>query len=725
MMPPDPDPLQMTQADTERLALRLLPAFLRMNDDGTLAELVTLIAGQYWELHGRLGMLYDAMFIQTCPEAIIPYIAQGIGITGLEPGGAGISQRAWVGRMISFRERKGTLATLGRAVAAATGWPAFVTPGLTTVARTPSVRYCGRDYARWADVGALPPFDPAAAVFQPLTRTADISGQPFASGHQMAPSPAAAGGQPVPGGAGLSVWRLQSFPVIGRTPCPVSGDPRACTFHPMGIDSPLFVEPEATTRRLTPPGRDEIPVPLTRAALRAALREGRVPRPLAVRVTSGAGAAAAEVPASRLAAADLTDWTAPPLAHRDVTAIIDPELGRLLFPALPHPESVVVDYAYGFPGELGGGPYGSAANWERAPSATRYCDVAVSRGAGGLAAPAPPRPLAPPDPLDPYDPAGGEAAESGEGPATARKRVATLEEALAWAQGQDPAYWCIITIGDSATYTAPSGRWEITLAKNQKVRIISAPEAAPALDGELHVHGGDLSLLEISGVQLSGTLTCDGTGQLWMEHATIRPGRGTALRIGGGAASVSFSIVGPVEAAPGVSLSISDTIADGLGGAAITCRRGGGTGQGRDSPGTLDIRRATVLGVTEADILVAEDCLFTGPVMAREARRGLIAYSYQPAGSALPPAVAGRAAGGGRRPRTAADLPRFTSTRFGNPAYGQLAHGCPPEIATGARLGREMGAYNWLRQPARVSRLLDVLDETLPAGRTATVIYRT
>ena len=36
-----------------------------------------------------------------------------------------------------------------------------------------------------------------------------------------------------------------------------------------------------------------------------------------------------------------------------------------------------------------------------------------------------------------------------------------------------------------------------------------------------------------------------------------------------------------------------------------------------------------------------------------------------------------------------------------------------------------MGAYNYLQQPFRAYRLLSALDEMLPAGRTATVIYRT
>jgi hypothetical protein len=730
------DPLQMTQTDVEVLLARLLPAFLWLTDDGTLLQLVKLIADGYWDLHARLGMLYAAMFIQTCPEVIIPYMAQGIGVTGLEPGGPGFSQRAWVGRIVSFREHKGSLATLGRAAIAATGWPTYVSAGLATVARTASVRYPGQQFTRWVNVGALPPGDPGALVFQPLTRTAGISGQPSPGGGQAAGTafPPAAGGQLVPGGAELSIWRLQAFPVTRRTPYRVPGRDGAFTFHPLGVDSPLFVEPQVTYDRLTAPDPSEIPVPLTRAALTAALRAGQVPPPLAVWTVSPAtgpsSAPQAELlPASRLAAADLTDWTAPP--DGGAAAVIDPELGRLLFPAL-RPEAVMADYAYGFPGELGGGPYGSATNWEQAPATTSSCTVASPRDQDETAGPGPAGPLTLPDPLDPYAPGAAEPTAPDGGPAAWN----TLEDALVWARRQDPASMCVITIGDSATYAAPSGTWDITLAENQQLRIISASEAAPVLDGELRISGGDRSQVQVSGVLFAKALSYTGTGQLEIEHTTIMPGSDTALRIRGGIASVSYCITGRVEAEGVYALSIADTIADGRGGPAITCRasasaQGDGqdqdgqeTGQDGDPPGALDIQRTTVLGLTEADVIVAEDCLFTGPVIARRPTRGLITYSYHPAGSKTPPPVDGRGSWADGRPETAGP-PRFTSTRFGDPAYGQLAPACPPEIAAGARLGREMGAYNWLRQPARAARLLDALDEMLPAGRTATLIYRT
>ena len=68
--------------------------------------------------------------------------------------------------------------------------------------------------------------------------------------------------------------------------------------------------------------------------------------------------------------------------------------------------------------------------------------------------------------------------------------------------------------------------------------------------------------------------------------------------------------------------------------------------------------------------------------------------------------------------------PRFSSTRWGDPAYAQLDLRCPPEIAAGASRSGEMGAFNWLRQPTRFARLPMVLHEMLPAGVAASVDYR-
>ncbi len=67
--------------------------------------------------------------------------------------------------------------------------------------------------------------------------------------------------------------------------------------------------------------------------------------------------------------------------------------------------------------------------------------------------------------------------------------------------------------------------------------------------------------------------------------------------------------------------------------------------------------------------------------------------------------------------------PRFASTRYGTPTYAQLALSCPDELTRGADDESEMGAFHDLFQPQRAANLQARLDEFVPAGMDAGIIY--
>jgi len=69
--------------------------------------------------------------------------------------------------------------------------------------------------------------------------------------------------------------------------------------------------------------------------------------------------------------------------------------------------------------------------------------------------------------------------------------------------------------------------------------------------------------------------------------------------------------------------------------------------------------------------------------------------------------------------------PQFTRTRYGSPAYCQLADTCADEIKRGADDESEMGAFHDLFQPQREANLLARLDEFTPAGMDAGIIHAT
>ena len=70
-------------------------------------------------------------------------------------------------------------------------------------------------------------------------------------------------------------------------------------------------------------------------------------------------------------------------------------------------------------------------------------------------------------------------------------------------------------------------------------------------------------------------------------------------------------------------------------------------------------------------------------------------------------------------------MPAFTSPDYGHYAFSQLDLGCPVQIRTGSEDGAEMGAFCLLKQPHRESNLCMRLDEYLPVGLEAGIIYIT
>jgi hypothetical protein len=70
-------------------------------------------------------------------------------------------------------------------------------------------------------------------------------------------------------------------------------------------------------------------------------------------------------------------------------------------------------------------------------------------------------------------------------------------------------------------------------------------------------------------------------------------------------------------------------------------------------------------------------------------------------------------------------VPLFTTSRYGETAFGQLALTAPREIAEGGENGTAMGAGHHLLEPHRRLNLDDALEEYLPFGLVAGTIFMT
>jgi hypothetical protein len=627
---------------TRQLLARLLPRYFWLRDaedgGGVLDALIAGLAAGYEELRGDVDVLYDQFFIATADPRYIPLIGAGIGLDGLAPvGGPGIGDRALVGRTIWLRRRKGMLATAARGVTAASSWPCYIREGRAAVCATAAVAESGPQPPGFTAISGRTPGAAMDSPWSTAGRSACVSGRPMFAGR---PSPGSGvAGFPAPATVAVDVWRLVSFKVTGQTasrahdaPGRVAG--RAFRFDPLGRDKQLFAVPELPSDRELPPAPNELPLPLTHELLPQALRAG------ALEVDGCA----------TLVAGDLREWHHPPGGHH-ADAVVDPRLGRALL-ARAHDGPLAVTYAYGFSGELGGGPYGTADDYAAPAAGMSVVQVAAGGGGGG---------------------------------------VATIEAALAVAGSAGAS----IVIEDSATYTGPHGGWQIVVPEGVAVRIASAPGAAPVLAGDMHASVANEGRLELSGLWLDGSVRVEGTGELAIEQCTLVPVPGRdSLRAGAGVAiSLSFSIAGGVK---GSDATLASCIVDG----SIACTK------------SLDVEQTTVLGSAGAPTLDAGDCLVTG---ALSGERGLVRTSYTGEG------LGSLQSSGSTGPQHGAV--QFVSTRFGDPAYCQLSLSCPSTISAGAALSTEMGAFNWLGQPERLSRVSLILQELLPAGIGACVNY--
>ncbi len=117
-----------------------------------------------------------------------------------------------------------------------------------------------------------------------------------------------------------------------------------------------------------------------------------------------------------------------------------------------------------------------------------------------------------------------------------------------------------------------------------------------------------------------------------------------------------------------------------------------------------------------------EEALWPGPVLIDRRQEGCARFSYLPAGSRTPrryhcvPDIDGEAA----------ELrPVFTSTRYGDPAYGQLDRRTPERVWRGADDESEMGAFHHLHQPLREAYLQARLQEYLRFGLEAGLFFAT
>lgn len=649
---------------------------------GPLASLLAVLAEQFEVLEEDLEQLYDDLFIDTCAEWVVPYIGDLIGYRGLHNISDQVGRpRAEVAHTIGFRRRKGTLAVLEQLAADVTGWPASAVEFFQRLITTQYMNHVRLHIAAAPDLRRWEPLERINTAFDVIPRSVDVRRIEPRRGRHNIPN------------IGLFVWRLNAY---SMTRSPVARvDTLRHRFNPLGIDQPLFTNPETEQSITQLAGPTNVPIPISRRVLAERLADyysdDDHERSLRIYWDRDDGAGIEAVPLGQIRVCHLGDDNAT-WAHLPEAGLvaIDPVLGRLALP----PEAtddwrVWVDFYYGFPADLGGGEYERAASFEHAV-ATQVLRV--------------------PDDFP------------------------TVQEALDNLGGDG-----VVEITDSGRYVEPN--LSISVSAGARIELRAANNRRPILilGDEGLLRGGDDSEAAINGLLIAGhRLRVPEPGnqlaRLSLTHCTLVPGWTLAadlapqspdepsliIDLTDFALTLTRSITGPLRVPEGATVHATDCIID------ATRPEGLAVAADDESAGAaLTLEACTLVGRIRAHTLpLVSNCILLArraavdeaPIRSDLRQQGCVRFTWLPPASRTP-----------RRyrclPESAASpkdaLLRFVSLRYGGPAYLQLSGASGARLLTGAEDEAEPGVYHHLYGTWRDTNLRVRLDEYLRVGLQA------
>jgi hypothetical protein len=684
----------------------LLPAVHRIRDAalaetaglsrGPQEELLALFADEISTVEENLEQLYDDLFIETCADWVTPYIGDLIGyrpLHGVVPRVA--SPRAEVAHTIALRRRKGTALVLEQLARDVTGWPARAVEFFELLATTQYMNHTRLHSLRCPDLRDREALQWIGSAFETACRSVDVRRIESGRGRHNIPN------------VGVFLWRIGSY---SRREAPaVREGSRRYRVSPLGHDVPLYNHPEAEDDITHQAEPFNVPVAMTRRHLSEHLarhygKSSAAGQPIDNPTPSlELFVGVAVIERDRIDVCDLSDdgaaWAHVPPAGRFA---IDPELGRIALPPDvddpdADPAEVRVTWHEGALADLGGGEY-ERGNTLPTPSP----GVAVVRV---------------PD-IEP-----------------------TLAAALTVVAGDG-----VVEITDSGRYDAPA-TIQVAAGKGLQIRAVNGRRPTMVLSQPLDVSGGEGSAFTLNGLLVTGerirvpAAGGNALARVELVHTTVVPGWALTeagdpqqpaepaieLELPDIELEVERSIVGALRLNEYASCRAIDSIVD-----ATARHLAAFAGLDGNAPGgRLTLESCTVVGKVHAaelplvsdSILVAELAAGdTWSAVVRSVRKqtGCIRFSFLPFDSIVP-----------RRYRCQPDsveaarriAPRFTSLRYGTPAYAQLQTRTADAIRRGAESESEMGAYHHLYGPHRETNLRIRLAEYLRVGLRAGIFY--
>ncbi|HKM74535.1 MAG TPA: hypothetical protein VJX94_31495 [Stellaceae bacterium] len=703
----------------------LLPAIHRTRDaaaGGPSQALVGVIAEQVGVLEQDLTNLYADQFIETCAPWVIPYIGDLIGWTGLVeniPNGA--RARADVANTMGYRRRKGTVIALEQAGHDVTGRPVHIVEYFRRLAVNQSFRHLRLHHASFVNLRHGAALTRIGGPFDTLSRTVDVRRIPPRVRTPNIPDNAALDialhgeGRYNISDIGAWVWRWISFPVTGQPATVV--DARRFLASPLGNDMPLFNAPPVRASFQSLTTRADVPQPIGR-------REFHDDPNAFYGASNGLVIYVNGVPVGleTICVCDLSDflggWAPAPAGK----VAIDPVLGRIVFADdLPAPATVTLDYNYGFPAELGGGPYDRTQNLTLDRTQITWSQV-VGAGATDIFG----------VPI-------------------------TLEAAVALFNAQPAGTVGVIVLADFLVADIDlTGTRRIVIPSGSTLWIIAAqvlpdgtwaPSRARAtlrgnieIDGAGTPPGGTPGQLFCNGPLIAGAMRAqNGAVAMTLQDCTLVPGKGLTrdgqpldpdapaivMQFAGSTLVVNNCIVGPLLVQESASARVTSTFVDALARWRVAYAGPDGAGEG----GTLQVEDSTIIGKVRTHRLpLASNTIF----LARRALRhdaweaaiwctrrqsGCVRFCFVPADAITPGQY--RCLPGTDPELEDALAQQFVSLRYGSPSYGLLGGDCPVAVWQGADDESQIGAYHLLYETQGVGNLRSRMDEYLPFGLEA------
>jgi hypothetical protein len=686
--------------EAERL-YNLLPALYHIRDvqEGEpLKALCAVIAEDIAALRENLDQLYDDQFIETCADWVAPYIGDLIGYRTLH----GItkrtrSMRAEVANTIAYRRRKGTATMLEQLARDVTGWNARVVEFFQWLQTSQYMNHLRPTNTVTPDLRDWEALERRGTAFNQLAHSVDVRRIETQQGRYNIPN------------IGLFLWRLDAFSLTNSPAFRV--DDHRYLFSPLGNDMQLFTKPETETDITHLATPLNVPEPISRRVLHEHVDQRRDDYYGEQKSLWIHGVAINAIRICNLSDSG-AGWahTPPPTG----TIAIDPVLGRIAC-GDPQAQPPRVSYHHGFSATMGGGEY------DRTESLVEKVTPGTSV------------PLSQP----------------------------TVQAAFAQVTTGG-----VVEIGDSDRYEETLS---ITVSASMKVEIRAANEHRPTivLDDDWVIKLGSHSELTLNGLLITGGQLyvmasdddeTDGPRILRLRHCTLVPGL-TLTRTGepgspgqasliveatGLTLDIDHCILGAIHTQVDTMVTVANSIIDATKPTMVAFS----PATDLESGGILSIMNSTVIGKVHAKRLdLASNTIFSSKVVSEQNQQGCVRFSFVPIESSVP-----------RRYRCQPDLaveqalreaerqkghlapdettaitsatqarvrPVFTTSRYGLPAYCQLASYCPVEIHTGAEDESEMGAFHDLFAPQRERNLRIRLQEYLRFGLEAGIFYST